>query len=199
MNIVFDIGNVLIRWRPEQAVASVYPDPAEALAYLQAVGFFDWNLAQDGGRSFAEGYAALQAGQGAGAQPLADYPARFGATIREPIEGSWALLERLRARGHRLFAITNFSAETWPVALALHPRLGRVFEDIVVSAHERLLKPDAAIYELFLARNALAAADCLFIDDSAANVAGARAVGMAAHHFSTPAGLEADLAARGLL
>lgn len=199
MNVVFDIGNVLIRWWPERAVAPEFPDPAAGLAYLYAVGFFDWNLAQDGGRSFAEGFAALESAHPGRAQPLALYPQRFADTIREPIAGTWQLLDQMKARGHRLFAITNFATETWPTALHLHPRLGQVFEDIVISAHEHLLKPQPEIYRLLLTRNGLNAADCLFIDDSLPNVEGARAIGMAAHHFTSPEGLHHDLTARGLL
>ena len=199
MNLVFDVGNVLIRWRPERAVTAHFPDPAQALAYLDAVGFYDWNYRQDGGRGFAEGLAALEAAHPGQTAPLADYPARFADTIREPIAGTWALIDRLSATGHRLFAITNFAAYTWPVALELHPRLGTCFEDSVVSGHAQVLKPDPAIYRLLLERNALDPGDCLFIDDSPANVAGARAVGMAAHHFTTSRGLAEALAQRGLL
>ncbi|MCA0204261.1 MAG: HAD family phosphatase [Proteobacteria bacterium] len=199
MNLVFDVGNVLLRWRPELAVAHVYPEKAEALAYLERVGFAAWNLANDGGRPFAEAIAELRAAHGAEAEALADYPLRFAETIREPIAGTWALIDRLKAKGARLFAITNFAAETWPVALRLHPRLGADFADVVVSGQVGLLKPGAAIYHLLLERNGLAAGECLFVDDSAANVAGARAVGMAAHPFTTPEALEADLVARDLL
>ncbi|PVE46020.1 HAD family phosphatase [Pararhodobacter aggregans] len=199
MNLVFDVGNVLIRWRPELAVAHVYPEREAALAYLERMGFAAWNLANDGGRPFAEAMAELRAAHGAEAEALAEYPARFGETIREPIAGTWALIDRLKAKGLRLFAITNFAAETWPVALRVHPRLGEDFEDVIVSGQVGLLKPGAAIYRLLLERHGLAAEDCLFIDDSAGNVAGARAVGMQVHLFTTPPALEADLAARGLL
>ncbi|WP_127105441.1 HAD family hydrolase [Pararhodobacter zhoushanensis] len=199
MHVVFDVGNVLIRWRPERAVAHVYPDRDEALAYLEAVGFAEWNYTQDGGRSFAEGIAALEAAHPGQSGPLSSYVARFGETIAEPISGTWELLDRLKARGHRLFAITNFAAETWPVALQVHPRLGEVFEDVVVSGFEKLLKPEPAIFDCLLKRNGLQAQDCLFIDDSPANVTGAQAVGMAAHLFTTPEALEADLIASALL
>jgi 2-haloacid dehalogenase len=199
MNIVFDIGNVLIRWRPERAVAHVFPDPEAAQAYFARVGFFEWNYVQDGGRPFAEGLAALEAAHPGHSAPLADYPARFAETIREPIAGSWALLDAVRTAGHRVFAITNFARETWPVALRVHPRLANAFEDVVVSGLEGLLKPEAAIYQLLCERNGLAAAECLFIDDSPANVEGARRVGMAAHHFTTPEALARSLAAEGVL
>ncbi|WP_461470611.1 HAD family hydrolase [Pararhodobacter sp.] len=190
---------MLIRWRPELAVAHVFPDPDEARAYLGRVGFFDWNLRQDGGRPFAEGLAALEASHPGESAPLAVYPERFGETIREPIEGTWVLLEALKARGHRLFAITNFARETWPVALRLHPRLACAFEDVVVSGHEGVLKPEAAIYELLLSRNGLQAGESLFIDDSPANVDGARRVGMEAELFTTPEALARALAGRGAL
>lgn len=199
MNVVFDIGNVLIRWAPERAVAHVFPDPAEGLAWLHRVGFFDWNYVQDGGRGFDAGLAVLEAAHPGASAVLGEYARRFGLTIEAPIEGSWVLLEALRAEGHRLFAITNFAAYTWPVALEMHPRLGTSFEDVVVSGREHLLKPGPEIYRLLCARNGLRAEDCLFIDDSPANVEGARAVGMAAHPFTTPAALGADLVARGLL
>lgn len=199
MNVVFDVGNVLIRWAPERAVAHVFPDPSEGLAWLHAVGFFEWNLAQDGGRGFDEGLAVLEAARPGASAVLGAYGERFGLTIEAPIEGSWALVEALRAQGHRLFAITNFAAYTWPVALALHPRLASAFEDVVVSGHEHLLKPGPEIYRLLCARNDLRPKDCLFIDDSTANVAGAQAVGMAAHHFTSPGALGADLVVRGLL
>lgn len=198
MNVVFDVGNVLIRWAPERAVAHVFPDPAKALAWLHSVGFFEWNLAQDGGRGFTEGLAVLEAAHPGASGPLGAYQARFAETILQPIEGSWALMARLRAGGQRIFGITNFAAYTWPIALDLHPRLAVAFEDVVVSGQEHLLKPDPAIYQLLCRRNAITPAECLFIDDSLPNVLGARAVGMQAHHFTSPEALEADLAARGL-
>ncbi|MGA1635685.1 MAG: HAD family hydrolase [Gemmobacter sp.] len=199
MRVVFDVGNVLIAWAPHLAFAHRYPDRAEAEAWMARVGFHAWNYAQDGGRTLAEGLAVARAEHGALADPLADYVARFDETIRTPIAGSWALIEALRARGAPVYAITNFGAETWPAALARYPAFGTHFADIVVSGHERILKPDPAIYRLLLDRNGLAAGDCLFVDDVAANVEGARAVGMAAHHFTGPEALAAELTARGIL
>jgi len=199
MNIIFDIGNVLIRWAPDRAVAHVFPDPADGLAYLQSVGFFDWNLIQDGGRSFADGIQALEAAHPGQTAPLADYPDRFADTIQEAIPGSWALADQLATRGHRLFALTNFARETWPAAVELYPALTTRFEDVVISGFEHMHKPNPEIYTLLLARNALAAADCLFIDDSPVNVAGAQAVGMDAVLFTDPQRLETDLMARKLL
>ncbi|MEZ5751368.1 MAG: HAD family phosphatase [Paracoccaceae bacterium] len=199
MNVIFDVGNVLIRWAPERAVAHVFPDPAEAMAYLHRVGFFDWNYQQDGGRSWEDGLATLEAAHPGQAVPLAAYRERFALTIDAPIDGSWALAERLVEAGHRLFAITNFAAYLWPVAVDLHPRLASIFDDVVVSGEVKMLKPGPGIFDCLLRRNALNPAQCLFIDDSPANVEGARAVGMMAHHFTTPEGLADALVSLGLL
>ncbi len=194
MNVVFDLGNVLIRWQPH--LAFDFASEAEWQDWARRAGFAEWNLEQDRGRSFAEGLTALPTDLAA---PLRDYPARFGDTIRDPVPGTWELLERLLAGGHATYAITNWGRETWPAALALHPRLGASFRDIVVSGIEQIIKPDPAIYRLLLERNGLSAGECLFIDDSPRNVAGAHAVGMDAVLFTDAQTLARDLSARDLL
>lgn len=193
--VVFDLGNVLIRWRPERAIAHRIPDPAAARAWLEASGFYAWNLENDRGRPLARALAALPS---AAAEVLGDYGLRFAETIREPVPGTWEIAEALAARGLALHAITNWSAETFPVARVLYPRLETLFGVIVVSGIEGVVKPDPEIYRRLLDRTGLAAADCLFIDDSAANVAGARAVGMRAHRFDGAEGLARALAEAGL-
>lgn len=96
-----------------------------------------------------------------------------------------------------LYAVTNFSASKYAETRPRFPFLGR-FRDVVVSGHEGMVKPDPAIYRLCLDRNGLAAGDCVFIDDNPANVAGARAVGIDAIHFTGPEALARELARRGL-
>lgn len=197
--VVFDIGNVLIRWHAHRAIARHIPDRDAALAWLDRVGFYDWNLEQDRGRTLAEALPILAARHPEAGAYLADYAQTFADTIREPITGTWDLAETLAARSTPLHAITNWSAELFPTARALYPRLDTLFGVTVVSGEERVIKPDPAIYRLLLDRTGLSAAQCLFIDDSAKNVVGAQAVGMAAHHFTDPATLAADLTARRLI
>ncbi|MFD1882262.1 HAD family hydrolase [Paracoccus pacificus] len=199
MNIVFDIGNVLIKWDLHRAFQDHFETPQAIDLYLAEIGFADWNLEQDRGRSWAEANADLRARHGERAFPATEYSSRHAQTIQTPVAGTWALLDRLAARGHPLYAITNWSAESWKDAETLYPRLKDVFRDVVISGRERLVKPDPAIYRVLLDRNGLNAAECLFIDDSAKNVAGAKAVGMDAVQFTTPEVLEDDLKQRGLL
>jgi 2-haloacid dehalogenase len=114
------------------------------------------------------------------------------------IPGTVAILERLAASQVPLYAITNYSTEKWVETKARFPFFAH-FRDIVVSADERMLKPDAAIYRLCLQRNGLEAQNCVFIDDVPHNVAAATAAGIEGILFQTPQKLEADLKERGLL
>lgn len=195
--VVFDIGNVLLRWDPYLAFLPELGSRTAVDEFLARVNFFAWNLENDRGRSLGEALLAID--DPADRAILARYGERFHLTVREPIAGTWALLDRLKARGLAVHAITNWSAELWPVGVAVHPRLGEVFGVTVVSGIEGLIKPDARIYSALCERAGLAAADCLFIDDSKANVAGARDFGMQAHHFTDPEALAAELNQRGLL
>ena len=112
--------------------------------------------------------------------------------------GMEALVQRLHARGVPLFAITNFSEEFWLPFRAATP-LFDLFRDVIVSGTERLVKPDAAIYQLALRRFGLAPGQAIFIDDRADNVAGAVANGFVGHHFAGHDGLAAELVRLGLL
>ena len=121
---------------------------------------------------------------------------RWSEMVPGEITGTVELLRDVRARRIPDYAITNFSREKFPVARARFPFLDG-FRLAIVSGDEGLVKPDAAIYELFLRRAGLSADACVFVDDSLANVEGARAVGMHAIHFRDPVALRAELRALG--
>lgn len=195
--LVFDIGNVLVRWDPVAPFLPRLGDRATVQAFIDRVGFAALNLRADGGETFdalATGIADPQ-----DRAIFSDYLPGYAASIADPIEGTWALMDRLRARGHAIHAITNWSAETWPVGLATHPRLATAFGVTLVSGLEGITKPDPRIFARLCDRAGVAPGDCLFIDDSPYNVAGALAAGMAAHRFTDPQTLERDLTLRGLL
>lgn len=196
-SVIFDLGAVLIEWDAALAFADNFDTRAEAEDWMRRIDFAGWNRLQDGGRSFAEGLAAARAAHGPLADPLEGYLAAFHLTIEKLVPGSWEIVEALQAQNVPLFAITNWAADTWPEALEVHPRLGQVFRDIVVSGRVAQLKPQPAIYRLLMDRNDLRAEDCIFIDDSPANVEGARAVGMDAIHFTDAETLGRELAQRG--
>lgn len=195
--VVFDIGNVLVSWDPVAAFLPALGTAAAVDAFLARTGFATLNLRADAGARFADLACEIEDPQDRAL--FASYPEHFHLSIAETISGTWALARKLRDKGHALHAITNWSAETWPIGLATHPELATLLGEIVVSGREGMVKPAPEIFALLCARTALAPQDCLFIDDSATNVAGALRAGMAAEHFTTPAALEAGLIARGLL
>jgi 2-haloacid dehalogenase len=196
--VLFDLGGVLIHWDPRLLYRKLLADEAAVEQFLAEVCNHRWNSQMDAGKPFAEGVAEL-AGEHPDKEPLIRaYWERWDETLGGPVEATVELLARLRGRGRRLFALSNWSAETFPVARARYEFLGW-FEDIVVSGEVKLAKPDPAIFELVRARCGLDAGRTLFIDDSEVNVRAAEALGFETHHFRDPESLGAALAAHGLL
>ena len=198
MNVVFDIGNVLIHWDPRVLYRTIFKSEDEVEWFLDHVCTHEWNLEQDRGRSFEDAIAEATARHPKHADAIDAYHLRWTETIIGPIAGTVAILEELKTRGTPLYAITNWHQDKFRETRARFPFLDH-FRDIVVSGDERLIKPDPAIYRLLLDRNGLQAGDCMFIDDSPKNVAGAEAVGMKAHHFTSPEALRTHLVGAGIL
>jgi len=198
MNVVFDLGMVLIEWDPRHLYRKVFDDPAKMEWFLSEVCHGNWNLEQDRGRSWPDAIAEAAARHPAYAREIALYRERWMEMVPGTIAGSVALLEELHARGAPLYAITNWNGETFRETRARFSFLDR-FRDIVVSGDEGLIKPDRAIFDLLCTRNGLDPAQCLFIDDSLKNVKGAEAAGWQACHFTTPEALRRELESRRLL
>jgi HAD superfamily hydrolase (TIGR01509 family) len=194
--VVFDIGNVLFHWDPRLLYRKLFSDEAEIEWFLREVCSPSFNLELDGGRPFSEALADLAGRFPRYAAEIRAYDERWLETTQGLIADSVEILETLRRNGIRNYAITNFSAEKFSVVRILFPTLD-AFDGIVVSGEERVVKPDPTIYRLLLDRYGLAPADCLFIDDSAKNVDGARAVGMHAHRFESVGDLRSELQRHG--
>ncbi len=195
---VFDVGGVLLDWNPRHLYRKIFDDESAMETFLATVCTPAWNVQMDAGKTFDEGVAELVALHPEHESLIRAYHERWQEMIPRAVEGTVALLTELRARHPAIYAITNFSAEKFALEQARWPFL-TWFDGIVVSAHERVIKPDPEIYRRLLDRYGLEAGGCLFIDDSPANVEAARAVGMQAVPFTSPDALRADLQAGGLL
>ena len=196
--VVFDVGNVLVRWDRRLPFADHFDDPAELDHFMDEVIPLAWHAEHDAGRPAAELVAERSALFPHYAPLIHDWFARFNESIPGPVEGSEPLVEELHLAGVPLYAITNFGADTWSGFLPTFP-LAERFRDIVVSGVEKLAKPDPAIYALAAARFGHAPEAMLFIDDSLPNVESARECGWNAHHFVDSQGLRIELMERGLL
>lgn len=194
---LFDLGNVLIEWDPRRLYRKLFDgDDAAMEQFLATVCTSEWNHQMDAGKPFAEAVAELQQAHPAQANLIAAWHLRWDETLGGQIEGTVEILAQLRARGRRLYALTNWSAETFPVARERFAFLDW-FEGIVVSGEVRMTKPDPEIFELAMTRFALTPTRTVFIDDSSANVASARSLGMQAVHFENPDQLRAALQDHG--
>ena len=195
--VIFDLGGVVLSWDPRKAYERVLP--AEEIAtFLERVDFAGWNRLNDGGRPFEEAEQDLLARFPDDREAILGYRTHFDATLTGMVPGTSGILAELGQAGVRLIALTNWSAETFPVATERFGILRR-FEAIVVSGAEGLLKPEPALYELALDRHGLSAESTVFVDDSPANVDAAATLGMAALNFTDAERLRADLVGLGLL
>ena len=195
--VIFDVGNVLLHWDPRRIYRDEFQSDADIDAFLEEIGFHPWNLEQDRGRTWAEGVAHLSAEFPHHADRIARADRDWHRAVAGPIQPSVQVLRALTQAGQPVYGITNFSAEKWAECQEAYDFL-HLFEDVVVSAHERMVKPQPEIYRLLLERNDLDAEQCVFIDDSAANIAGAAAVGLKVLHFQSPETLADDLRAHGV-
>jgi len=198
MNIVFDLGGVLIEWNPRYLYRQVFNDEAKMEWFLTHVCHSDWNLEQDRGRTFDEGVIEATKRHPEFAAEIALYRDRWNEMAPHAIMGTVDILEALHKKGAALYAITNWNQDTFRATRKRFPFLN-LFRDIVVSGDERLIKPDPAIFHLLASRNGIKLTDSIFIDDVMKNIKGAEAVGMIGHHFISPEGLRQDLVSRGVL
>lgn len=196
--VVFDIGRVIIEWDLRCLFEKLIDDPEELDWFLANVVTEQWHFQHDAGRPLGEMVPEKQAEFPQYAPLIQAYATRFLETIPGPVPGTHALVEQLAANEVPLFALTNFGAEFWQMFRPTQPVLGH-FRDIVVSGVEQCAKPDPAIYEIAEARFGVPPQQLFFTDDNPANIAAARARGWQAHLFTGAEGLEAELAARGLL
>lgn len=197
--VVFDLGGVLVDWDPRHLYRQLLDSDAEVDAFLDEVGFADWNHAMDAGEgTWAESVAELCARFPHRTELLAAYPRRFGETLAGPIQGSVDVLHALHRRGTPLYALTNWSAETFPVARSRFEFL-QLFAGILVSGEERVAKPDPAVFALLVDRFGLEPSSTVFVDDRQVNVEAAEQAGLRGLLFTDPATLSRDLSRLGLL
>ena len=197
--IIFDLGGVLIDWNPEYVFRHLIPDPERRRFFFENICTHDWNVEQDAGRPIAEATELLVNQYPEWESDIRAYYGRWEEMLGGPIPETVELFRELRDQGeHRLLALTNWSAETFPVALARYDFL-HWFEGIVVSGDEKTRKPFSDIYEILLDRYGVTPETAIFIDDSLKNVEGAEAVGINGTHFQSAAQLREALREWGVI
>jgi len=197
--IIFDLGGVLIDWNPRHLYRKIFKTEEEMEWFLQHVCTSDWNEQQDAGRSFEEATNELLVKFPDHKVPIRAWYDRWQETIRGSIPGTVDILNQIReSKRYRLYALTNWSEQTFPWALNSFDFL-HWFDGIVVSGHEKTRKPFPAFYQILLDRHQIDPRKAIFIDDVHRNILGGQAVGIQGLHFQSPSQLKGDLQKLGLL
>jgi 2-haloacid dehalogenase len=197
--VVFDLGGVLIDWDPRYLYRKLFNGDTEAMEeFLATVCTQSWNEQQDAGRPFADACAALKLLHPHKADLIDAWFLRYDETLGGPISGTVEIFAELNSRGVPLYALSNWSAETFPAALKRFDFL-EWFKGIMLSGEVKLLKPDPRIFKLFLETFSIDPAVSVYIDDRELNVEAATACGMHGIVFTEAATLRAELTRLGLL
>jgi 2-haloacid dehalogenase len=196
--VVFDLGGVLLEWNPRHLYRKLFPDEEAMEEFLARVCTTEWNERQDAGRPFAEAVAELAPAHPDKLHLINAWHERFGEMIPDAIHGTVEILRELKSRSVPVYALSNWSAETF------HSQRERFaflawFDGIVVSGHEGCMKPDERIFRILLERYGLAADETVFIDDNPKNARAASALGIHGIHFQSPDKLRRELTALGVL
>jgi 2-haloacid dehalogenase len=195
---VFDLGGVLIDWRREFLYEQLIPDPERRTWFLDTICSLEWNADGDRGRPFAELIAERTARFPDQAELIAAYWERWDEMSGPAIADTVQILVELQQRAVPTYALTNWSAETLPRVRHRYPFL-EAFDGMLVSGEEGVIKPDPTIYLLLCERFGLRPEDTFFVDDSAANVDAAAAMGFTAHRYTSADALRAALEETGLV
>lgn len=198
-NIIFDLGGVLIDWNPEYMYKKLITDDNERKDFLENICTMSWNEEQDGGRSIQEANDLLISLYPDKSAYILAFYQRWEEMLNGPIEGTVEVLRLLKSNNkHNIYALTNWSAETFPRALELFDFL-HWFDGRIVSGEENTRKPFKEIYDLTLSRFKIEAAETLFIDDNIRNINAAEAFGINCIHFQSSEQLTNELKSRAII
>ena len=196
--VVFDIGNVLIEWDRRRLFSQLIDDETELQHFLDEVFTLEANALLDRGTALDQVAAQVASDHPEHRETILAFADRWEETLGPVIDGSVEILEELSKDGIRLYALSNWGADTFETVRPNYPFL-TLFDGMVISGQERVVKPEPAIFRILCERYAFEPEQAIFIDDSAANVAAAMSLGFDAILFDSPERLRQLLIERNLL
>ena len=187
--IIFDLGGVLVDWNPEYVYLNEFNGDRKKMQwFFENICTSSWNEEQDGGYLMADAteerinlfpkYKKL----------IKMFYGRWEEMLKGEIKGTVEILHKLKRKKYKLIALTNWSSETFPVAVKKFKFL-KLFDGIVVSGKAKMLKPFPEIYNYTLKKHGLIANKSIFIDDRISNVDGAIKCGIHGIQFVSPKNL----------
>ncbi|AMR31005.1 HAD family hydrolase [Mucilaginibacter sp. PAMC 26640] len=197
--IIFDLGAVLIDWNPDYMYRTLFDDEQEMRDFLNNITTSDWNEEQDAGRSLKEGTELLVKQHPQHEAHIRAFYGRWIEMLGDAFEGSVEIFKELKASGkYKIYALTNWSAETFPLAQERFDFLNW-FDGVVVSGAEKMRKPAPEFYQILLDRYHVIPQQSLFIDDNYRNILAAEKMGINCIHFTSPEQLREELIAKQVL
>lgn len=192
-NIIFDLGGVLIGWDPKEVYKTIFNTEEEVNWFLENICTMDWNEQQDAGRPISIANQILIEQYPEHKENILAYYGRWKEMLTGAIHDTVSILDKLvKDENYKVVALTNWSAETFPVALERYEFL-QWFEGIVVSGTEKCKKPEDKIYNIILERYNLVPEESIFIDDNKRNILAAQKLGIQGIHFQSPTLLQKAL------
>ena len=197
--IIFDLGNVLIDWNPKYVFDKLFDDEDRKKYFFENICTMEWNEAQDAGRPIKEATEELVVQYPEWKEYIEAYYGKWTEMLGGPIHDTVEIFKTLKQSGrYKLYALTNWSAETFPYALEMYEFL-HWFDGRVVSGEEKMRKPHPEFYQVLLDRFDVRAEEALFIDDSVRNIQAAKKIGIKTIHFTSPEQLRNELVQQGFL
>jgi 2-haloacid dehalogenase len=190
--IIFDLGGVLIDWDPRYLYQKIFSDRDQMEYFLEHICSPSWNAQMDRGYPFESAVAELSGLHPQYTEEIRAFNDRWEEMVIGPIPGSVKILEEVKEAEYPLAALSNWSGETFPLVAHQFDFL-KWFDPLVVSGEVNMIKPDAEIFQYLLGELGRDAGDCIFIDDSIANIRAARALGFVTIHFSSADQLRGQL------
>lgn len=181
-NIVFDFGGVLLDWNPRYLYKNYFKDSQEMEYFLANVCTLERNSELDAGCTFEDWVKKYQAMYPQYSEAIALYHTGWSEMLKDSVPEGVELLKELKSNGYHIYGLTNWSAETIGIALERFSFFS-LFDGIVVSGREKIIKPDHRLFRILLQRYGLKAQESVFLDDNAANAAAAKEVGLEAVIF----------------
>ncbi|HVF96639.1 MAG TPA: HAD family phosphatase [Flavisolibacter sp.] len=197
--IIFDLGGVLIDWNPAYVFDKLIEDEEKRSHFFANVCTAEWNEEQDAGRTIKEANEVLVAKHPEWKNHIEAYYGRWEEMLGGPIEETVNIFRQLKESGrYKFYALTNWSAELFPIALQRYDFL-HWFDGRLVSGEEKMRKPFPEFYQLLLDRFHINKEEAVFIDDNLRNAEAAEKFGIKTIRFLNPAQLQKDLQDMGIL
>ncbi len=197
--VIFDLGGVLIDWNPDYVYRTIFPNEEDMRWFYQNICTSDWNEEQDAGRPLSEATEILVQRFPEHEHNIRAYYGRWEEMLKGPIHETVDVLRTLKEKtNHKLYALTNWSAETFPVALERYDFL-HWFHGRIVSGEEKTRKPYKEIYETLISRFNIDPTTAIYTDDNVRNLAPAKELGIHTIHFREPAQFKKELQDLGVL